>query len=567
MTSVAPGYPSYRFNDNALAATDKISAVNVDVQLRLAWEKINALIAAVDVSIMDDNSLSSNVIRLSDMHAEVISVIGSAQGWQPKAVVDTATTANITLFGEQTIDGVPTSYSRVLVKNQTDPTLNGIYTSHDTTWSRASDANTAALLGYAFVTIDDNSLATQRKQSWVVSAAPGEISLGTSGIPWVLIINNVVSGMVIGDGRATHIAKWDADSALSDSVLREVDGVVIAGASTPSIDATLSVASAAADVIGTKLSIENHGASAGGATLALGSYAGSTELGTAELKVVPSGAFVLSRNGVDVLTATANMLTSAFPLVVPDATELDQAVALGQVVLLDGSSDITGKLRYVPEQTFVSGDYNVLPTKRYVDDRIAAITSGVAANIVTFENVTTGTAWAVPAGVTLVMAELWGAGQNGSAQLGGASGAYARVYIEVSPGQNLSIRVGGTPTNSMAQAGYSAISKEGVQIATAGGGGAAVYSGRASGGTAIIYVGTGETIQGGDSSFMVGSWSSAVGRDAPKGGRGGVGYPTGSEEDVLGSPGFAPGGGGGGFDWDRSGQYSPGGAGRVVLTY
>ena len=53
-----------------------------------------------------------------------------------------ATTANITLSGEQTIDGVLTSASRVLVKDQTTQANNGIYISSAGTWTRASDANT-----------------------------------------------------------------------------------------------------------------------------------------------------------------------------------------------------------------------------------------------------------------------------------------------------------------------------------------------------------------------------------------------------------------------------------------
>lgn len=50
-----------------------------------------------------------------------------------------ATTANISLAGEKTIDGVVTSEDRVLVKSQTDTTENGIYYSSSGDWSRAPD--------------------------------------------------------------------------------------------------------------------------------------------------------------------------------------------------------------------------------------------------------------------------------------------------------------------------------------------------------------------------------------------------------------------------------------------
>lgn len=56
-----------------------------------------------------------------------------------KAPCAVATTANITLSAEQSIDGVTTSASRVLVKNQTDTTENGIYVSDSGDWERADD--------------------------------------------------------------------------------------------------------------------------------------------------------------------------------------------------------------------------------------------------------------------------------------------------------------------------------------------------------------------------------------------------------------------------------------------
>jgi hypothetical protein len=57
-----------------------------------------------------------------------------------KAPVLVATTAAITLSGEQTIDGVAVvAEDRVLVKNQADQTTNGIYYCQASTWVRAPD--------------------------------------------------------------------------------------------------------------------------------------------------------------------------------------------------------------------------------------------------------------------------------------------------------------------------------------------------------------------------------------------------------------------------------------------
>jgi hypothetical protein len=57
-----------------------------------------------------------------------------------KVPVRVATTANITLAGEQTIDGVAVvADDRVLVKDQTDQTENGIYLASADAWARTTD--------------------------------------------------------------------------------------------------------------------------------------------------------------------------------------------------------------------------------------------------------------------------------------------------------------------------------------------------------------------------------------------------------------------------------------------
>ncbi|RWQ74984.1 MAG: hypothetical protein EOS85_21170 [Mesorhizobium sp.] len=58
-----------------------------------------------------------------------------------------ATTVNVILYGLQTIDDVPAAVGdRVLVKDQADPTQNGIYTVSEGGWFRAADARTARTL-------------------------------------------------------------------------------------------------------------------------------------------------------------------------------------------------------------------------------------------------------------------------------------------------------------------------------------------------------------------------------------------------------------------------------------
>ena len=103
-----------------------------------------------------------------------------------KEAITVATTANITLSGTQTIDGVAVVVgNRVLVKNQTDPANNGIYVVASGSWSRATDATTDLLLnGVAALVLNGTVSAGQ---IYILNATPAG-AFGTwsrySGGPW-----------------------------------------------------------------------------------------------------------------------------------------------------------------------------------------------------------------------------------------------------------------------------------------------------------------------------------------------------------------------------------------------
>ena len=69
-----------------------------------------------------------------------------------------ATTGNITLSGEQTIDGVLTNASRVLVWQQTSALQNGIFDSNPGLWGRSPDADVSAeVTSGMLVTVDQGT--------------------------------------------------------------------------------------------------------------------------------------------------------------------------------------------------------------------------------------------------------------------------------------------------------------------------------------------------------------------------------------------------------------------------
>lgn len=103
-----------------------------------------------------------------------------AQGIDAKASVIVATTANITLSGTQTIDGVAVSVgNRVLVKDQTTQSQNGIYVVASGSWTRATDADTWTELVAAFTFVEQGS--TQANNGYISTVTAGG-TLGTTAV-------------------------------------------------------------------------------------------------------------------------------------------------------------------------------------------------------------------------------------------------------------------------------------------------------------------------------------------------------------------------------------------------
>jgi hypothetical protein len=106
-----------------------------------------------------------------------------AQGYKWKDPVRAATTANITLSGAQTIDGVAViAGDRVLVKSQTTGSQNGIYVAASGTWDRATDFDAGSeLIGASTFVSEGTSLGNT---VWVMTTdAP--ITVGTTALTFI----------------------------------------------------------------------------------------------------------------------------------------------------------------------------------------------------------------------------------------------------------------------------------------------------------------------------------------------------------------------------------------------
>lgn len=108
-------------------------------------------------------------------------VDAARSGLDVKQSVRVATTANITLSGTQTIDGISViSGDRVLVKDQTTGSQNGIYVVAAGSWTRATDAdtNTEVTAGmFTFVTEG----TVNADSGWVLTTNDA-ITLGTTAL-------------------------------------------------------------------------------------------------------------------------------------------------------------------------------------------------------------------------------------------------------------------------------------------------------------------------------------------------------------------------------------------------
>jgi hypothetical protein len=99
-----------------------------------------------------------------------------------KKSVVVATTANITLSAAQTIDDIAVvAGDRVLVKDQTTASQNGIYVVNASTWTRALDADTVDEIASAIVNVDKG---TVNGGQVFTNTFKSTDTLGTTSMPW-----------------------------------------------------------------------------------------------------------------------------------------------------------------------------------------------------------------------------------------------------------------------------------------------------------------------------------------------------------------------------------------------
>jgi len=131
-------------------------------------------------------SLSTDAATYGQVQAAI-------RGLDAKEEVRAATTGNITLNGLQSVDGVSlVAGDRVLVKNQTDATTNGIYVAASGAWARSVDAdeNAEVTRGLSVAVMEGTNKGTSTAQpnpvQWSLST-PNPITLGTTSLTFAVV--------------------------------------------------------------------------------------------------------------------------------------------------------------------------------------------------------------------------------------------------------------------------------------------------------------------------------------------------------------------------------------------
>lgn len=282
----------------------------------------------------------------TDPHADRAYADSIAQGLVVKDSVRVATTANITLAGTQTIDGIAlVAGNRVLVKDQIAGETNGIYDVAGGAWSRSADANSDADVDpgmFCFVTSGTVNAST----GWVL-ITPEPFTLDTTALSFTQFSG---AGQVVAGAGLTKTANT-LDIIGDSSITVAADQISVAsnhGGSTHAATQAAAEATAAAALsthASTTIStIRKTGSSAltGAVTLTPGSNISMTQSGN-DIAITSTG-------GTDtdaIHNALADAKGDLFAATAPD-TVSRFAVGVNNATLISDSATATG-LRWIHE--------------------------------------------------------------------------------------------------------------------------------------------------------------------------------------------------------------------------
>lgn len=144
-------------------------------------------------------SLEVSKAKIFEIFGNINDAVGSV-----KAVVNAASTANLTLAAPQTVDGVAlVAGDLILVKDQTTASQNGIYTVAAGAWTRTADMPAGGNASGAMVFVSGGTI--QAGTLWICIEQDGAAVIGTNNLTFneISFVSPTNSGLA---GTATLVA-------------------------------------------------------------------------------------------------------------------------------------------------------------------------------------------------------------------------------------------------------------------------------------------------------------------------------------------------------------------------
>lgn len=138
-----------------------------------------------------------------------------AEGVKPFAPVKAATTGNITLSGLQSIDDYTTiAGDRILVKNQTTASQNGIYTASATAWTKVTAESVIGALVFVEngTVSNDSKFYAQTDTTWILFSRTDTITASTGltkvGTDIRVVSEGITNAMLAGSITTAKLANF-----------------------------------------------------------------------------------------------------------------------------------------------------------------------------------------------------------------------------------------------------------------------------------------------------------------------------------------------------------------------
>ena len=213
-SAAAPTFRALVSDDIPSIAHTKISDFDAGVRVNTLAE-MAAPAAAVSLNSQKITSLATPTATADAATKGYVDSV--SQGLDVKDSVKVATTANITLSGTQTIDGVAVSADeRVLVKDQSTASQNGLYLCKASTWTRTDDLAAGANAAGMFTFVEQGTVNADNGFSCTSNS--GSAVVGT---------NNLVFSQFSGAGSVTAGDGLDKSGNTMSVDLKANGGLVI----------------------------------------------------------------------------------------------------------------------------------------------------------------------------------------------------------------------------------------------------------------------------------------------------------------------------------------------------